>query len=145
LTNVSFNAGYNYTVKALNDPASAGGNSRAIITSTASGPNASKKVVVAYIGRGSGGLGAVYLPGDASKIETNFSGTSFSITGNDTNIDSTPGPGAPIPGISTADPTLCERECPPLLQQPGPFLGGSELASNVAQTGPAISLAGKIF
>ena len=102
LNSVSFGGGYSYTVKAINDPASSGGNSRAILTSTALGPNGTKKVIVAYIGRGSLGLGATSLPGSsAATTETNFSGTSFSINGND-NCNTAP----PVPGIVVTDPAL---------------------------------------
>ncbi len=101
-TNYDFGGGYSYTVTAINDSASPGGNSRAILTSTAFGPNGTKKVIVAYIGRGSFGLGATSLPGStAPNTETNFSGTSFSIDGND-NCNAAPA----VPGIVVTDPAL---------------------------------------
>lgn len=90
--------GYSYSVTAVNTS----GNSQAILTSTATGPNGAKKVVVAYIGRGSFGLGATSLPGStAANTETNFSGTSFSINGND-NCNAAPA----VPGIVVTDPAL---------------------------------------
>ena len=52
-------AGYSYSVTAANTA----GNTQAILTATAIGPNGAKKVIVAYIGRGSFGLGATSLPG----------------------------------------------------------------------------------
>src|SRR5919198_4704298 len=80
LTTYASISGYDYSVTAIN---TAGG-TQAILTSQANGPNGVKKVVKAYIGRGTFGLGATSLPGSlASTTETNFSGTSFSINGND--------------------------------------------------------------
>lgn len=73
-------SGFSYSVTAVNTT----GNSQAILTATAAGPNGTKKVVVAYVGRGSFGLGAVSMPGSpAANTETDFSGDSFSINGND--------------------------------------------------------------
>ena len=90
--------GYSYSVTAVNTA----GNSQAILTSTATGPNGAKKVVLAYIGRGSFGLGATSLPGStAANTETNFSGTSFTINGND-NCNVAPA----VPGIVVTDPAL---------------------------------------
>ncbi len=90
--------GYSYSVTAVNTA----GNSQAIFTSTATGPNNTKKVIVAYIGRGSFGLGATSLPGStAANTETNFSGTSFTINGND-NCNAAPA----VPGIVVTDPVL---------------------------------------
>lgn len=90
--------GYSYSVTAVNTA----GNSQAILTSTATGPNGAKKVIVAYIGRGSFGLGATSLPGSTTaNTETNFSGTSFTINGND-NCNAAP----VVPGIVVTDPAL---------------------------------------
>ena len=100
----AFAGGYTYTVTAINDSASPGGNSRAKLTATATGPNNTKKVILAYVKRGwGGGPGAVYLPGAANTIETGFSGNSFLISGNDTNVDGTPGPQPPGLGIAVTD------------------------------------------
>lgn len=91
-------AGYSYSVTAINTA----GNTQAILTSTALGPNGTKKVVVAYIGRGSYGLGATSLLGStAPNTETNFSGTSFSINGSD-NCNAAPA----VPGIVVTDSVL---------------------------------------
>ena len=91
-------AGYSYSVTAANTA----GNTQAILTATAIGPNGAKKVIVAYIGRGSFGLGATSLPGStAPSTETNFSGTSFSINGSD-NCNAAPA----VPGIVVTDPAL---------------------------------------
>ena len=92
-----FGGGYSYTVTAINTA----GNSQAILTATAFGPNGTKKVVVAYIGRGSYGLGAIHAPGLAANIETQFAGTSFSLNGNDQC-----GTASAVPGISTTDSAL---------------------------------------
>ena len=101
-TKYEFGNGYSYTVTGV----STAGNSQAILTSTAFGPNGAKKVVVAYIGRGGFGLGATSLPGSpADQTETNFSGTSFSINGND-NCNTAPAPLFPVPGIVVTDSAL---------------------------------------
>src|SRR3989304_2070245 len=60
-----FGGGYSYTVTAINTA----GNSQAILTATALGPNGTKKAVVAYVGRGSYALGAIHAPGLAANIE----------------------------------------------------------------------------
>jgi len=96
-TKYEFGNGYSYTVTGV----STAGNSQAILTSTAFGPNGAKKVVVAYIGRGSYGLGAIHAPGLAANIETQFAGTSFSLNGNDQC-----GTASAVPGISTTDSAL---------------------------------------
>jgi hypothetical protein len=109
VSSYSLASGYVYTVTALNDSASIGGNTRAILTSTAQGPGGSQKVLVAYVTRDSangGGQGAVYIPGSANAVETSFSGNSFLISGNDTNYDGSAGPGAAKPGISVTDSAL---------------------------------------
>lgn len=91
-------AGFSYSVTAANTA----GNTQAILTSTAVGLNGAKKVIVAYIGRGSFGLGATSLPGStAPSTETTFSGTAFSINGND-NCNAA----AAVPGIVVTDPAL---------------------------------------
>lgn len=91
-------SGYSYSVTAVNTA----GNTQAILTATAVGPNGAKKVVVAYIGRGSFGLGATSLPGSsASSTETTFSGTAFTINGSD-NCNAAPA----VPGIVVTDPPL---------------------------------------
>lgn len=91
-------AEFSYSVTAVNTA----GNSQAILTSAAIGPNGAKKVIVAYVGRGSYGLGATSLPGSsAANTETTFSGTSFSINGTD-NCNSAP----TVPGIVVTDPAL---------------------------------------
>lgn len=91
-------SGYSYSVTAVNTA----GNSQAILTATATGPNGAKKVIVAYVGRGSFGLGATSLPGStAPNTESNFSGTSFSINGND-NCNAAPA----VPGIVVTDSAL---------------------------------------
>ena len=91
-------AGFSYSVTAVNTA----GETQAILTSTARGPNDTTKVVVAYVGRGGFGLGATSLPGSTAQgTETNFSGTSFSIDGND-NCNAAP----PVPGIVVTDSPL---------------------------------------
>jgi hypothetical protein len=95
-------SGYSYEVTATNNSPGSPSTATAILTSTAIGPNGGRKIVVAYIGRGSYGLGAVALPGStAAYTETNFSGTSFSINGND-NCSAAPA----VPGIAVTDAAL---------------------------------------
>jgi len=95
-------SGYSYEVTATNNSPGSPSTATAILTSTAIGPNSGRKIVVAYIGRGSYGLGAVALPGStAAFTETNFSGTSFSINGND-NCSAAPA----VPGIAVTDAAL---------------------------------------
>jgi Tfp pilus assembly protein PilX len=109
VSSYTFTTGYSYTVTALNDSASSGGNTRAILTSTAQGPNSAQKVVVAYVTHDAGaaqGQGAVYIPGNANAIETSFSGNSFLISGNDTNFNGSAGSAAAKPGISVTDSAL---------------------------------------
>ena len=93
-------SGFSYSVTAVNTAA----NTEAILTSTALGPNGTKKVVVAYVGRM--GLGAIYLPGAATNYETEFEGNAFAISGNDTNVDGSAGPARAVSGIATTDQAL---------------------------------------
>ena len=101
-------AGYSYIVEVTNDTTVTGEtatndiNKIVILNSTANGPNGTRKVIKAYIGRGSFGIGATSLPGStAPNTETNFSGTSFSINGND-NCHAAPA----VPGIAVTDAAL---------------------------------------
>lgn len=94
-------AGYSYEIKALN---TAGG-TKAVLTSVARGPNGEKKTIKAYVGRSGYGYGAIHAPGSAANIETGFSGTSFSINGND-RCTTSPAPRPSVPGLSTTDPAL---------------------------------------
>lgn len=100
----SFN-GYTYTVTAINDSASTGGNTRAILTSAATGPNSSKRTIKAYVGRSTTTWtppGAVYIPGaSTSPVSFDPSGTSFTVTGNDTNYDNTSGSQPSLIGITS--------------------------------------------
>src|SRR3989338_8330966 len=86
-TSYSFAGSYAYTVTATNDPDSTGGNTRAILISSATGPNSSNRKVRAYIGRSSASWappGAIYIPGGSSS-DADFNTTgSFFITGTDT-------------------------------------------------------------
>lgn len=94
----AFSAGYTYKVTAIKDTSS----TQAILTSTAFGPDSTKRAVTAYIGLGGFGLGATSLPGStAAGTETNFSGTSFTINGND-NCNAAPA----VPAIAVTDPAL---------------------------------------
>ena len=98
LTSYPSISGYDYSVTGIN---TAGG-TQAILTSQANGPNGVKKIIKAYVGRGGFALGATSLPGSsAATTETNFSGTSFSINGND-NCNAAPA----VPGIAVTDPSL---------------------------------------
>jgi hypothetical protein len=99
----SLGTNYTYTVTAVNDSTSSGGNTRAILTSTAVDANGTKRVVEAYVDRSTKyGFGATSMPGsDAATTETNFSGDAFSINGNDYC-----GAAPAVPGISVTDPDL---------------------------------------
>ena len=94
--------GFSYTVAAFvngANPANAGW-----FRSTATGPEGAQNIVVANVLRSdipSVAPGAIYLATNAQTNST-FNGNSFAINGNDKNYDDgSPGPGAPIPGIST--------------------------------------------
>ncbi|MGH7774494.1 MAG: hypothetical protein ACREQA_19900, partial [Candidatus Binatia bacterium] len=104
VSTTTLGTGYTYAVTAINDAASTGGNSRAILTSRAGGPNGTKKIVTAYIARSVNySFGAISLPGSlAAATETSFGGNSFSINGND--ACSTPKPA--VPGIAVTDTAL---------------------------------------
>lgn len=102
LSSVAFQGDHTYTVEAINDPASPGGDTRAILTATALGPNGAKKVVTAYLKRGNFGLGAMSLPGSlAPNAETSFSGDTFMINGYD-RCNAAPA----VPAIMVTDPAL---------------------------------------
>ncbi len=101
-------SGYAYTVEVTNDTTVGGEtatndtNKIVILTSTATGPNGSKRKVRAYIGRSPWVPPAtLYIPGTPANSPTAFNGASFAITGNDTNPNGTAGPLASIPGIAT--------------------------------------------
>jgi hypothetical protein len=106
-------SGYTYTVVAENDTTVGGEtatddvNKIIILTSTATEPNNSKRVIRAYIGRSSVWVppGTIYIPGLPQNIRTGFSGSSFRVSGNDTLIGGSEGSGSasPIPGIGTTD------------------------------------------
>lgn len=102
LNSYPLGTGYSYTVKAINDPASPGGDSRAMLTSTALGPNGAKKNIMAYVERGTYGFGAISLPGSLADLtETNFSGDTFTINGHD-RCNTAPS----VPAIAVTDPAL---------------------------------------
>src|SRR2546427_8234374 len=84
-------AGYAYTVEVTNDTTVGGEtvtndiNKIVILTSTATGPNGSKRKVRAYVGRTPWlPPGTIYLPGAPTSIGETFTGSSFLISGNDT-------------------------------------------------------------
>src|SRR2546422_3990324 len=100
--------GYNYSVVVENDITVPNEtvindiNKIVILTSTATGPNGSKRKVRAYVGRSSWTPpGAIYLPGNPTNVPTAFNGNSFAVKGVDTNLDGTAGPLASILGIAT--------------------------------------------
>ncbi len=100
------NSGYTYTVTATNDPPTSSISSQAILTSTATGPNGSKRVVRAYIARSTVSWvppGTVHIPGSSSDEAFDPSGTNWAVTGNDTNYDNTAGPKAAIVGLSSTN------------------------------------------
>lgn len=105
-------SGFSYTVTARNDIPSDGGgatndtNNILVLTSTASGPSGTKKVVEAYVKRSLVSFtppGAVYLR--ESPVTITFdSGTGFFITGNDTDYSGSPA-ASPKPAVSGVAPT----------------------------------------
>lgn len=103
-------SGYSYVITATNNPATSPTTFTAILASEGNGPNSSKKKVEAYIGRSSVFTppGAVYMPGQAQYIETNFGGSSFAISGRDSNPGEAEGSGSasPVPGIATTDSSV---------------------------------------
>lgn len=87
--------------------------------------------------------GAIYLPGVGTN--TAFSGNSFTITGNDTKLDDTPGACAPVWGIGVADAPTESRVQSSLSQQQkdnvtgkpqsaGPGLGDNTIAPDALLT-----------
>ena len=94
-------SGFTYTVA----PTANGTNPqfRGRLTATAQGPNGLSNVVVAEVLRTnqlSTAPGAVYLATD-SDVSPNFNGNAFLINGNDQSYLGGPGPGSPVPGMST--------------------------------------------
>lgn len=110
LSSTPFGNGYTYTVKAVNDPASGGGDTRAVLTAEASGPNSSVRKIKAHVGRSTTSWippGAVYIPGAAtSPVAFDPSGTSFIVTGNDTNYDNSAGSQPAIIGMTSPTGTV---------------------------------------
>lgn len=104
--------GFTYTVVVENDPADSGGstediNGIAVLTSTALGPANTRRVVKAYVRRAIP-RGAIYIPGQADKLETQITGNATA-NGNDTNLDNSSGSQSPVPGIATtSDATTSE-------------------------------------
>lgn len=102
---------YSYTVVAENDTSVSGEtttddvNKIIILSSTATDPNGSKRVIRAYIGRSSVWVppGTIYIPGQPQNIRTGFSGANFQVSGNDTTVGGAVGSGSasPVPGIGT--------------------------------------------
>lgn len=104
-------SGYSYVVTATNNPSTSPSASTAILTSEATGPNGSKKVVEAYIGRASSSWvppGAIYNPGPSVDLDFRIRGT-VTITGNDTNVNGTPGSAATVAGIATNSDTTTQQ------------------------------------
>ena len=104
---------YSYTVIAANDPAESASptndtNQIVVLTATATGPNGAKKKVDAYVGRPNSTWqppGAVYL--GATSGTSDFNGSSFQISGKDTNPGGAVGSGplSAVPGIGTPSST----------------------------------------
>ena len=129
------NSGYSYSVTATNNPSSSSSSSTAILTSTATGPNGSKRVVRAYIGRSATSWappGAIYIPGPSSDPDFQIHG-SATITGNDYNVDGTSGPSAALPGIATNDNTTTQQ-VQNSISTPANVTGAGGTTPNVATT-----------
>jgi hypothetical protein len=70
------------------------------LTSTGIGPGGSSRTVASRLRlTASFSPGAIFLPDP--DVAAQFNGNAFLIDGNDTNLDGTPGPSAPVPGIGT--------------------------------------------
>jgi hypothetical protein len=94
-------SGFNYTVT----PVANGANPqmRGQLVAKGTGPNGLANTVVAEVRRTtqfSTAPGAVYLATD-NNVNTNFNGNAFMIDGNDHSYLGGPGPGTPVPGLST--------------------------------------------
>lgn len=124
---------FSYTVTAQNDPPdtiSPGSptndtNNIIILNSTAYGPNNTKKEVQAYVKRSLVSFtppGALYLP--ASSASISFSGSTFFITGNDTDFNGS-APANPKPAISGVAPILDPNGQPTIQTQFKTALGSS--------------------
>jgi Tfp pilus assembly protein PilX len=104
--------GYSYTVVVENDVTVSGEtatndiNKTVILTSTATSHSGSNRKVRAYVGRSPWvPPGTIYLPGASTKVSETFNGSSFLVTGIDTNPWGAVGSGSatPILGIATTD------------------------------------------
>jgi hypothetical protein len=93
--------GFQYSVAPVLNGTNAAQRGRLIATAT--GPGNLSNVVVAEVVRTnnlSTAPGAVYLATD-DNVNPNFNGNMFNIDGNDHSYQGGPGPGAPVPGLST--------------------------------------------
>ena len=99
--------GFTYSVLALPNDADSG-----YFRATAFGPESATNTVVASVSRSvipSTAPGALHLA-NASNTNCTFTGNGFSISGNDENYsDGSPGPGAPVPGLSTLNATNAQE------------------------------------
>lgn len=96
---------------AKNNPSTSASTATAILTSEATGPNGSKRVVEAYIGRSTGSWappGAIYIPGPAMDPDFRIRGT-VTVAGDNTNVDGTPGSAAAVAGIATNSDTTTQQ------------------------------------
>ena len=99
--------GFTYSVLALPNDANSG-----YFRATAFGPESATNTVVASVSRSvipSTAPGALHLA-NAGNTNCTFTGNGFSISGNDENYsDGSPGPGAPVPGLSTLNATNAQE------------------------------------
>lgn len=131
---------YSYVVTATNNPSTSASTSTATLTSVATGPNGSKRVVEAYIGRSSSSWvppGAIYNPGPSNELEFRIRGSAI-ISGNDTNIDGQPGPLTSISAIATTDPAT-SAEVIAAIETPA-HVTGSGSAPSVAVVSSALDV-----
>jgi hypothetical protein len=101
------NTSYSYSVAVADDPYH-GGNNRALMTGTATGPDNSIRIVEAYVIKSdipNAPPGAIYLATDGNTNAT-FNGSNFSVNGNDVNYSNgLPGTATGVPGIATRTET----------------------------------------
>jgi hypothetical protein len=138
-------SGFTYAVVAGSGTANGG-----YFKSTATGPEGATNTVVANVTRSvipSTAPGALHLA-NAGATDAQFSGNSFSISGNDMNYTGGAGPGAPVPGISTLNNTNTQEAIQSLNNNQDHDVTGLGYSSNPlipsVATSPGAPTAGQI-
>ena len=136
-------SGYAYTVTAENDPPESGAptddsNQIIVLTATATHSDGSKRSIQAYVGRPTSTWrppGAVYI--GAPDGTSGFSGSSFEISGKDTNPGEAEGSGpeADLPGIATKGSTRKDNDVAALGSSRYSKVDGSGASPSIQITG----------